>query len=172
MTKLLKSTKSAGRGSVNDTGLLFFQSVSAFAVIGTFFTAEIIFCIIIDTISLNIEDHISSVWLILVWTYTHAFYTVFVFVGVYGSMSTGFFKLDVMVGSLSSILNLVMTFFFLKKLMSYNRQLYIRQKTTTPEAPPVVIHINNEEPPPPPNIFRTISTQDAGEQIMQTNDKN
>jgi hypothetical protein len=46
-------------------------------------------------------------------------------------------------------------------LMSYNRQLYVRQNTTTSEAPPFVTDINNEDSPPSYSELYTARPQET-----------
>jgi hypothetical protein len=148
-TQLLKSTESIGRESVNATETLFLQLVSAFAVMSTLFMAVCILFYIVDIINLIKQDEKAKLCLMCVWLFTHAFYILMALVGLYSGTSICITDLGQIADLFASILNLVVTFLFLVRVMSYNRQLYVRQNTTTPKVPPAVIDISNKASPQP-----------------------
>jgi hypothetical protein len=144
MTPPLKCTKSAGRECISATVPLILKFVSSFAVACTLIMALFILFLIVGIMSLIKNDHKAKLCLLCFWLFIHAFYIVMAFVGFFSSATPCISDLDQIACSVSSTLNLLLTFFFLAMVITYFCELYDRQNTTTPRGPPEEINVKDE----------------------------
>ncbi|KAJ4451373.1 hypothetical protein ANN_02835 [Periplaneta americana] len=107
-------------------------------------------------VMLLIGAHTENLRLIFMWIIAHVIYLVVTVLGLLTNLFMTLLNPDQRAGSVgTSLVNIVLTFYFLVVVGSYYQQLKDRMLSTSPHAPHVVVYIENtrkpeESSPPPP----------------------
>lgn len=145
------------RGCLESNELLFFMLITAVALKVTFVLLLCILFINVD-ILLLVTDKQEELCFVCLWLFTHAFYTLIFFAGLFSIEPLCINELDqIVVPFLLSIFNAMITCTLLVKMNDYRLKLKFQQDTNIPvyqntismEVQQDVTNENNEDRPPP-----------------------
>ncbi|KAJ9586392.1 hypothetical protein L9F63_019973 [Diploptera punctata] len=123
-----------------------------FSIYAIFFA----FSILIN-VMLLVGAHKENLRLIYIWIVAQLIYLIMSMIGLISNMFLSLMNSSEKVGSIgSTLLNIVLTFYFLVVVFSYHEQIKDRQQGVPhrqqgvpPSGPPVVVYIDHQTPPPP-----------------------